>query len=469
MKKYGFIAGLVLAVIAATVAWNFFRTGDDNMASSIPADATMVGRIDLKKLALDYGLDMNDLKDLFSSAIEGEETGIKAQAVSYFFASQGKFGVIVPLSDEKDFATWLRREGSDIEEQRGMKWVVNGNMIMGFNNDRAIIMGPALGSDQDALRNTIYTCITQKESESGKQGRLYKLLDERNEGIAVSSNGQGFADVTLPHKIDFLPTSLSFGDMDLVAGFSAHKEKLSLNFTISSENPSVNKLLDKFDKALDKIDGSLLRTTPSNALFHLEIGLDGDDLLHLLRENKILRTGLLALNMVVDLDKIIKTVDGDVSFSVLDFDNSAPSFLFQAQLENDNFMKNVAGWNDAGTQALGVNFYAQDKNNAVCTISGTPVYFGTRNKRLSISNVEALVKAEAYTDELKAFASDMRGNRMYGVLNLSKLSAVNPIGGLERIFDRLTFSMTDSREMHLDLTTRQGVDLMKELKKIAEK
>ncbi|MBQ8051139.1 MAG: DUF4836 family protein [Bacteroidaceae bacterium] len=475
MKKYGFIAAIAAVAIAGVVGWNLLRGRDDSMASSIPADATMVGRVDLKKFVLDYGLDLADLKELFFSAKDGEETGIKYQTAAYFFSSLGKLGLIVPLSDEDDYEALLKRQGVDIEEQRGMKWsVLNGNMLMAFDDDRAMIMGPAVGSDQDALRNTIYTCMKQKSSDSGKQSRIYKLLDERDEPIALSTNFDALPEEFRPKPMKYLPKNISLGALDLMAGLSARKDKVSLNIGLSSADEGTNRVLDKYNHVVDKIQGSLVETTPPNALFHLEMGLDGDDLLEILRENKLLRTALLAVNMVIDLDKILKSIDGDISLTCLDFNgHDAPDLLFQADLDSDDFMKNVADWNDVGTRAMGINFYSQDKHNAVCTISGTPIYFGTRNKRLAISNQESLVKAEAHADVLQKFASDMKGNRIYGFLSIDKLrpmlgqlspEADEYLGHL----DRLTLSVPDSRQMHVDLVLSEGTDLLKLLKEITE-
>ena len=96
MKKYGIIAVLVAAVAAAGVwGWSALTGRDDSMASSLPADVTLVGRVDLKTLVLDYGLDFADLKDLLFSDDKDEKTGVKLQTAAYIFASQGYFGGIV--------------------------------------------------------------------------------------------------------------------------------------------------------------------------------------------------------------------------------------------------------------------------------------------------------------------------------------------------------------------------------------
>ena len=176
----------------------------------------------------------------------------------------------------------------------------------------------------------------------------------------------------------------------------------------------------------------------------------------------------MTINMVIDFDKILKNIDGDVALTWLDSSLKTPNLLFQAQLDDDDFMKNVSDWNDASTRAMGLNFYSQNKHNAVCTFSGTPIYFGTHNKLLSISNIEGLVKAEAHHDALPKFSDEVKGNRLYATMFINQirplLGTISP--GVDEYldkFDRLTLRIPRSRDIRLELTTREGVDILKEL------
>lgn len=467
MKKYGILAALLAVVVAGIACWQLFKGRDDSMASSIPADATMVGRLDLKTLVMDYGLDLADLKQMLS---EDRETGIKYQTAAYVFASKGQLGVIVALSDEDEFQALLEKQGGTIEEQRGMKWsVINGKVLVAFNDDRAMFMGPAMGSELEGLRNTIYACMKQKASESGKQERLYKLLDKRKEPVAMVANMESLPADMLKSYTEYL--NIPFEQVDLTAGFTAKKERLTLRLGFQSDDAETDRLLDKFDDLLDEIDGDLTRTLPANALFSIVMGVDGEDLVEHLRENKVLRTALLAANMVLDLDMILKSIDGDVALSVFDKDNATPSVLFQAKLDNDKFMKKVGEWNDATSRSMGFSFYAQDNNQAVCMYKGKPVYFGTNDKRLLISDNETLVKATAHTDAKWNLTSEMKGKRIFATLDIAQLFPLVGKDGLTRffpmlqLFERLNLSLSSAQDIQLELVAPEGSDLFKELTK----
>ena len=473
MKKYGIIAIVVVAIAAIGIAgWKLIYGRDDSMASSLPADVTMIGRMDLKTMLVDYGLDLADLKELLAS--EGaEETGIKYQTAAYFFASQGHFGAIVALSDDDDFEAFLTKQGCTIEEQRGLKWsVIDGNALLAFNDDRAMLMGPAVGAEQDALRNTIAACMKQKASVSGKQSRLYKLLDKRDEPLALATNLQTVADAA-PLKVQ-TPQGVSPEDVNLMAGFTAHKDRLTLSFALDTDNKAVEKQMKKMSEGVKPIKGALVQTTPPNPLFHMEMGIDGEDLIEMMRENNQLRTALLGINMVFDLDMILKAIDGDVALTCLDYADGTPSVLLQAQVENDKFMKKVTDWNDAATRAMGLSFYSQDEQNGVCLFHGMPVYFGTQKKRLSISNTESLVKADGYADVKTKLESEVKGNLLYVTVSVDKarqlVDEMYPVDvDFLRIFDRLTLTVRDAGQMRIDLVAHEGVDILKELKQASGK
>ena len=217
---------------------------------------------------------------------------------------------------------------------------------------------------------------------------------------------------------------------------------------------------------LGTIDGDLNQTLPTNALLHLVMGVDGADLLQLLRENRVLRTLLLAANMVLDLDMILKSVDGDVALSCLSLEGELPTLLFQAKLDDDKFMKNVSNWNDARAKLMGFNFYMKDKENGVCTFQGLPIYFGTHDKRLSISNRQSLAEASAHTDVALSYASEMKGSRIYASLDVRRLLPYLPTREMParfqvwlKRFDRLSLGVRNVHDIELLLWAPDGIGL----------
>ena len=476
MKKGKIIVASVIGVVLVVgiLVACLLKSRDDSMASSIPQNVQLVGRVDVKSLVLDYGLSMSDFQKLLSGGQDSERTGIKFQTAAYVFGHQGLFGAIIPLSDDDDFEEYLKKNEIEVSEQRDLKWcTVDNSFLMGFSDDRAIVMGPAVGPAQDELYNVISTLIKQKASESGKQSDLYKLLDKREEPIALCTNLSILPAEYLNRVTDYIPSGIEPDELNLLFGFSVTKKEMTLNVGFQSDNEKVKKLMAQREKMSKKLSGSLIEKAPRNALFHAEMGIDGKKALEALKQEKSMRVILMSLNMLIDLDMIVGSIDGDLTVTVPDFDgNAVPNMLLQAELSSDKFMKNVNEWNDETLADMGISFYTKDKHNAVCTIDKMPIFFGTNDDVLSISNDESMV------DNSGSRKSDLddkvKGLYFYANLNLEKLAASFPsLDAAQRLalgnFSRLKLTAPRTDEVSFSLKFKDGVNLLDEIMQFGNK
>lgn len=466
MKKLGIVLAIAAIAVAGVVGWNMWRGKGESMASSLPKDITAVGRVDLKQTILDYGVNFEDLKTALFS--DKEETGLDYVTPAYIFSSEGMFGAIVGVSKEKDLEKFLSSKGNTVEEQRGMKWsTIGGNILMGFNDNRAMVMGPAVGSDLDNLRNKIAQCIKQDESESGKNTELFERLMTRTEPIALSTDAGQLPKDLLPEWLSALLGDVNLSELLLSAGLKPHDNRFTFSLGTQTENQKINKFQDRIDLIAKEVDASLLATAPSHAALHLEMALDGEKLLNFLRENKAIRTALIVVNTFFDFDVIMKNIQGDMSLTIPKLDGGADmDVLFQAQLKDDGFMRKVEGWNDVMTKMAGVKFQKNDDNHASVVYQGNNYFFATHNKRLTISNNQSLAYAEARNDLKYNVSDEMKGNLLFCSLDLDELEIakmeVFANRPLSYYFQRVDLAVKNSREFKLELVGKDGVDILRD-------
>ncbi len=463
MKKWGIMAALVAVAVGAFFAWKAFKGRGDSMASSLPADISMVGRVDAKQLALDYGLSFSDLKSWLLSG-DKEEVGIDLVTPAYVFASEQSLGAIVPLDDAKQFAQFLREKGYITEEQRGLLWtVLDGNILMGIDDDRAMLMGPAVGEAQDFLRNTIAECLRQDASQSGKQSKIYEQMTQRKEPIALATTMAALPDGIVPRPVSKLLRNIDLSELGLSAGLTAHKERISLSLTPQSDNTTVNSFLDKLNEVFQPIDGSLVQSAPARPALHLEIGLDGTKLLTLLRQNQAIRTVMLMLNTLFDFDMLMNNIAGDVS---LTWPSLSGDFVMQASVTDDSFIQNVSSWNDKLTRLAGLQFQSATANQASANYKGKTYYFSTNNNLLRISRTPSLAYSTGHYDVKHHIQDEMKGCRLFASADLAELTQALGEGQTERylkLFQRVDISLTTTRELRIDLVAREGANLLQEL------
>lgn len=468
MKKFGIIVAVVAALgVAGFLGWKMWKGKGESMATSLPSDITAVGRVDLKQTILDYGVKFEDLKKVLFA--DNEETGIDFVTPAYLFSSEGMLGAIVGVSDEKDLEQFLTKKGNTVEEQRGLKWsTIDGNILVAFNDNRAMMMGPAVGSDLDNLRNKLAQCINQSESESGKNTDLYQRLMNRDEPISISTDAGQLPKDLLPEWLADLVKNVNLDELFLSAGLKVHDNRFTLSLGTQTEDATINGFQDRIDAIAKEVDASLLATAPSNSALHLEMALDGEKLLEMLRENKTIRTMLIMVNTLFDFDMIVKNIQGDMSLTVPKIDGHGDmNVLFQAQLKDDAFMKNVSGWNDVMTRIAGIKFNSTGDNRASVSWDGKNYFFATNNKRLSISNNQSLAYAEARNDLKYNVSDEMKGNLLFCSLSLDELDIAKDFEifadkPITYYFQRVDFAIKNSREYKLELVGKDGKDILRD-------
>ena len=419
MKKYGLVAGLAVILIAGVLVWRWLVRSNDDMASSLPQGVTMVARIDARQAMSEYGISWAELTQLLLS--DKESTGIDPMKVGYLFAWNNYLGAILPLKNADDFEQYLLRHSHTTQEQRGIRWsVIDGRQIVGYTDDRAILMGPALGTELDNLRNTIAQCLQQKETNSGTQERLFKRLQERTEPIALATDLSSLA--AIPWVGEKLQPYID-QPLEVSAGLNIKKDKLTLSFALSSDDAKMNKWLDSIDEILKPVNANLLRTSPTHPAFHLEMGMRGESLLSFLRTMPEVRAKLLIVNTIFDADLLLRNIDGDVSVTVPRielFDTPVP--VMQMELRDASFMDNVADWNDEFSQAAGVRFVPTNTQQGWVEMKERkPVYYSLSDHRLVLSESQKLAWATGYHDVEISDAKRMTDCCVYATLNLGNI------------------------------------------------
>ena len=116
---------------------------------------------------------------------------------------------------------------------------------------------------------------------------------------------------------------------------------------VSSDKAEINKLLDRMDATFRPVGTyhSLDTNIPSIASA-IHLCVEGKDFLQFARSIPDVRLALLALNMCIDADIMISSVNGPVSI----FNTKEPlgkgNTVLSATLDNTDFLRNINNWDD---------------------------------------------------------------------------------------------------------------------------
>jgi hypothetical protein len=289
-----------------------------------------------------------------------------------------------------------------------------------------------------------------------------KVLDELGEQ-------DGFLKVNtalnnLPDKyVSGLSKGIKLSDSRVNAGLGIGKKDITLSASLA-DSP-----LAHVEGWGQPIEGNLFNLQPADPVFWLCFNIKGETLLNFLRQQPQLRTALLGLNMMADVDMMLKAIDGDVLITMPKLDIKNPELLLTATLANADFLKNAGDW-DGITKRGAQDFMA--------SLEGIPTYFGVRNGVLYLTNSQKLADSACETTGVKSVPAMANGKCLSAALNADQiiksypglslmLSAIPGVRSAVNGIEGLTLSVSPQQDVELSLKTNEPVkDIVKDLKKL---
>lgn len=468
MKKY-LIAAVAAIVIVALVLWFLFRSNGNKCISVIPEDAITVVELRADELVRELDINLTDI--LFFADSSREDYGIDNVHPMYCFVDKdGTTGLVVALGSEDSFSAALEQKGFTLTERQGFHWAQNGGLAGGiiicYDDDRALIVGPAVTADERTL-SRIRELMTQGKHEVQRLNSLSGI-----EGfIRLSTSMDMLPESARQMVVGKLQQGTDLSAIDIHSGLSIEGTAIRLSMSVSSPDPEIEKQLNEVGKILDNLDGSLLGFTTENPLFWLSGSINGDDLLEQLRKLPEIRTALIGLNMIIDADMIICAIDGNISLTIPYYNAKGSPALFLAELDNKDFLKKVPDWGNSLVEDKTAQFKAISGTDFSIGFNGSTIYFGVSDNKLYISNVEKSYFSsclEGNSTIFQPLKKDICAQNLYASLNMGTLvQQFSPVLSLMgrnlklidnvKKVDRFNVKMNQNRVVTFELTAKEDI------------
>ena len=478
-KKLLIITASGIFVTLVTIAATFvaLRGSSEAYVRTIPYNATAIARLDLRSFLSDADLSLQDVISLLRRSHESDDAkkvGVNMKRPVYaFISAAGNVGLAAAVSDEddlEDFCESWHREGhaSEIVEQRGYSWVViEQQWLLAFDSKKALMMGPSIGAGQEQLRTEMMQLLEQKEKDSGMESSLFAALSKDDEPLAA---------VVAP---EILPSAArrelrrmkvaSKDDALLRLTLETDDNELELEADVLAESEDAKAELKRMDDLLRPIKGSLTDYAHTENVAWIALNVEGATLLDALRSNNAVRTALLALNLAFDLDRIIRSVDGDVALELTNVssflgnfgvDNPLRGLYVTAKVENTDFLSDASTW---GNNLFGVQALTQQ--DFALNLGATSYYFGVQDRTFYLGATQGLTNEQ--NDYLQRKHSDIKGNRFFATFAIPSL--VNQLGSKTSLpsvlssFERVNIVMENAGDLKLELVAPNGTNIVREL------
>lgn len=469
----------------AIVAFIFLKGTSDDYLKALPARPKALSSVDLPRLAKESGLGAEGLRNIFPQEWNDMKTGIDwTKKVYAFVSSKEYFGVLAAVKDGETLEEFLQERFTKgycrpVEERQGYHWtILNERWMMGFNGHALLVMGPGLGGDMEILRQEILKCFRQEREESGMVSSVYEDLNRKEAAFAFVSQ----MDVLpTPYGETFrmgLPEHADLNDINVIATVRFTQDGVEISGEVNSVNPGINKYYEQLASVGGKMSGTYLGDVPANALAWGCANVDGDVLLEHLRDIPTVRTLLIGLNMGVDADQMIRSIQGDMAVALLAPDGLKDiDYLLTAQVEETDFLGEADYWLQSAAKNSSVELRDMGNHHYYMATGGLHAFFGVEDETLYVTSVEGMVPCadREKVNTLSAWKDEITDSRFFVWLNLEQLKKLPEIGALMmnqngsswietvNLFRAVTLRSSDARHVDIKFHAKDNKHPLKEL------
>ena len=282
-----------------------------------------------------------------------DDAGIDMKQRLYFFeTADGNLGLCAALYNaDKMVETITDLSGKGrckVLDKAGdaFSTVIDSAWVLAFDDDAMLMMGPVLEADQKSMQNRVLRMVAQDEKHGGALSQMFQTLDTIHAPIALVAQIQAFPEsVSMPFMLG-VPQGVDPSEVVLKAGMRVQDKCLLMRGKTLSFNKAIDRQLNEVARVFHPIEGHYLNTMSADAFMGMFMNIDGMEFLPLMQNNKNIQAMLMGANMAVDMNKIIKSIHGDMAIVFPELASQADNFNMSmvAKLSDAHWITDLNYW-----------------------------------------------------------------------------------------------------------------------------
>lgn len=326
---------------------------NSNYVNVVPRDCIGLAAIDVEKGGDGIASDWTYLAK-----------GIDLSSKIYAFeAHDGTLGLVAHVDDNDDLTetfTKLHAEGkcTKPEERRGACFLlVKDSWLAGYTDDALVVIGPISAMERSATEQRMLKMFAQDDNHGAKGSRLFQTLDTINAPIAIVAQASALPEqAVLPFTIG-APKDADASQIMLSAKINKEGELFVVRGKTFSYNNQIDKKLKENEKIFRPVTDDMLNKLSPRSIGFMFMNVNGGSLLNVLRQNRGFQALLAGANTAIDMDNILRSIDGDMVFSI---NNINGDFGLMARLANRDFLKDVGYWKSSCSAGSSITDIGKD-------------------------------------------------------------------------------------------------------------
>ncbi len=303
-----------------------------------------------------------------------DESGIDLTRKIYLFESpDGNLGICAKVQDKgKLEQMFAKMSGKPVKYREACFARVGDAWLAGYNDRSLLIMGPLPVAAQEAMKGTMAQYLRQDEDNSVMASPMFGKLETISGSMAMVARAQALPKQLAAPMTLGAPKDADASQVLIAAEMSVENRRLTIEGRPFSFNQRINKEIEESFKVYRPITGAYLQSMSDEALLGMFVNVDGKRFLPVLQHDKGFQALLAGINQAIDMDNIIRSVDGDMCIIVPRYSDGAVQLSMAARLAHARWLADVPYWKQSVPQGArlvdaGKNVYSySDGKTSFC-------------------------------------------------------------------------------------------------------
>lgn len=391
MKRiiYGVLAALLAVMTSCS---------DKDYLNAIPAESQLLISMNTPKLSGAGNQVM--LKTLLRVA-NLDNTGLDLSANLFFFEdAQGNLGLCAKMDDADKLRQTLSRAGVTLVKRRGYDFAVLPNRwVIGYSDKAALLMGPVIPAAEAETMAMMAGYLSAGEDDGIVGTPIYAKLDSIDAPMAMVSEARALPEQFVAPFTLGAPKDADASQVMIAAEMEVKKGCLWIKGNTFSFNKRINSALVKAAEGYRPIEGRYVKSMSDTDAMGLFMNVDGTQFINLMRQNRGLKAMLSGINAAIDMDNIIKSINGDMAIITPSLGGDNFNLMMSAKLKHADWLADVDYWKQSvpkgghiGDWGRDCYYYVGDKTSYYFGVTGDWQYMSGGSKEAALRSVKPALK-----------------------------------------------------------------------------
>lgn len=373
IKRHVRITTLPIIIGVFVLVVFFSSCSGNNYLNAIPAESQMLIRLNTTRLS---GAKSPLILKTLLHVKNVDATGIDLSQDVYFFEDpQGNFGLCAKVNSDSKLEGALTKAGLSLKKRRGYRFAaLPSNWVLGFSDDVLLIMGPVVPAAQDDLITLMARYLSSDEDQGIKSSPMYSTVDSIDAPMALVTQANALPEQFVAPFTMGAPKNTDPSDIILAAAMEVKNNRLLMHGKTLSYKKSINTAIQRAAKVYRPIKGNYIKAMSQDDVLGLFLNVDGKQFHQLMIQNQAVTAMLAGINTAIDMDNIIKSVDGDLTLVTSSLGKDNLHLMMAARLSGAPWLADVDYWKQSVPSGGHIGDWG--KNCYYYTGNGTTYYFG---------------------------------------------------------------------------------------------